>query len=389
MTTGFFTRLDERARRIDSLLCVGLDPHPADLPQPSAAAARDFSLRLIEATHDLALTYKPNAAFFEALGPAGWEALAEVIAAVPQGTPVILDAKRGDISSTAEAYARSAFERLGADAITLNPYLGRDTLEPFLKDPQRGVFLLCKTSNPGAGDLQDLPLGGADQGLKLYEKVAQKAQEWNSNDNLGLVTGATHPEALARLRQLAPDLWFLAPGVGAQGADLTATLQAGLRADGLGLLVQVSRGISRAADPAGAKRLLAQIRRQLDALAASATRCGPHGLFQPWRRAAAGWLRALWLSSPQIPGSIPDLQAIYAKCLASRPAGQVARYLPSAQRNSTRLAALPYASPAHCHGHQPAGQLANALPAQGGQSLRHQSRNRRRLPAGRARGSDR
>ncbi|MEN6409743.1 MAG: orotidine-5'-phosphate decarboxylase, partial [Anaerolineaceae bacterium] len=132
---GFFTKLEERARTAQSLICIGLDPHPVDLPAPTAEAARDFCLRLIETTADLAVAYKPNAAFFEALGPAGWQALKEVIDAVPEDIPVILDAKRGDIASTAEAYARSAFETLGADAITLSPYLGYDSLQPFLKNP--------------------------------------------------------------------------------------------------------------------------------------------------------------------------------------------------------------------------------------------------------------
>jgi uridine monophosphate synthetase len=245
---GFFSRLEARARQIDSLLCVGLDPHAADLTAPTAAAARDFSLRLIEATADQAAAYKPNAAFFEALGPDGWTVLKEVIAAVPDNVPVILDAKRGDIASTAEAYARSAFAGLGADAITLSPYLGRDSLTPFLADPQRGVFLLCKTSNPGAADLQDLVLAGA-HAQTLWERVADLARTWNENDNLGLVVGATHPGALRGVRRIAPELWILAPGVGAQGGELEAALRAGMRADGLGLLFPVSRAISRAANP--------------------------------------------------------------------------------------------------------------------------------------------
>jgi uridine monophosphate synthetase len=247
--TSFFSRLETRARAINSLLCVGLDPHPADLAAPTAATARDFCLRLIDATADVAAAFKPNAAFFEQFGAEGMAALREVIAAVPGEVPVLLDAKRGDIASTAEAYARAAFETLGADAITLSPYLGRDSLEPFLADPARGVFLLCKTSNPGAGDLQDLPLADRIPAQRLFERVAELARGWNVNDNLGLVVGATHPEALAAVRKVAPDLWILAPGVGAQGGDLEAALSAGLRADGLGLLVPVSRQISRAADP--------------------------------------------------------------------------------------------------------------------------------------------
>jgi uridine monophosphate synthetase len=261
--TTFFEKLDQRAKAIDSLLCVGLDPHPDDLPEQTAAAAKEFCTRLINATHEVALAFKPNAAFFEALGPDGWEALAEVIKAVPEGIPVILDAKRGDISSTAQAYADSAFTRLGADAITLSPYLGYDSLSPFMVDPEKGIFLLCKTSNPGSVDLQDLPLGGHDRLLTVYEKVAGLAHAWGANNgNLGLVVGATFPEALRRVRQLAPDEWFLAPGLGAQGADLAEAMQAGLRVDGLGLLINVSRGISRADDPGQAARTLVERFRQ-------------------------------------------------------------------------------------------------------------------------------
>ena len=263
MPPSFFELLEVRARQTGSLLCVGLDPHPADLAENTPQAALDFCLRLIEATAPVALAFKPNAAFFEAFGSPGWAALQEVIAAVPPGIPVILDAKRGDIASTAEAYARAAFETLGAHALTASPYLGRDSLEPLLRDPARGVFMLCKTSNPGSADLQDLelasphPLGVLGEPRRLYEHVARLAVEWNSNGNLGLVVGATHPAALERVRALAPGLWILAPGVGAQGGDLRAALKAGLRADGLGLLVPVSRAISRAADPAQAARALA------------------------------------------------------------------------------------------------------------------------------------
>jgi uridine monophosphate synthetase len=264
--SGFFSRLEERVRTCGSALCVGLDPGPEDLPEPTAGAALAFCLDLIAATADVAAAFKPNAAFFEALGPEGWAALRQVIAAAPDGIPVILDAKRGDIASTAEAYARSAFDWLGADAVTLSPYLGLDSLEPFLSRPGKGVFLLCKTSNPGSGDLQDLfvfgaaaPFAGepAEGARRLYERVAGLASAWNTRDNLGLVVGATYPEALARVRRAAPGLWILAPGVGAQGGDLEAALQAGLRLDGLGLLVPASRAVARARDPRRAAQELA------------------------------------------------------------------------------------------------------------------------------------
>lgn len=253
MADPFFPRLEARARRTGSLLCVGLDPHPELLPEPTAEAAEAFCRRLIEATAEVALAYKPNSAFFEALGPEGWAALQRVIRAVPDGVPVILDAKRGDIASTARAYARAVFEGLGVDAVTLSPYLGPDALEPFLAYPDRGVFLLCKTSNPGADVLQSL----AVQGEPLYLHLARLAEGWGPPEQLGLVVGATDPTALAAVRAAAPQRWILAPGVGAQGGDLRAALAAGLRADGLGLVLPVSRALARAADPAAEARRLA------------------------------------------------------------------------------------------------------------------------------------
>jgi len=252
MKESFFTRLTRCASESDSLLCVGLDPHPRLLDQPTAAAARDFCMRLIDACAPHVCAFKPNSAFFEALGPDGMAALVDVIAAVPNSIPVIVDAKRGDIASTAQAYARATFDTLGADALTVNPYLGGDSLKPFLIRPERGVFVLCKTSNPGANEFQALQVGSDEP---LYLRVARQAQAWRAEygyDNIGLVVGATDPQALAQVRAVAPDLWFLSPGVGAQGGDLGAALAAGLRGDGLGILVTVSRSISRSADPAAA-----------------------------------------------------------------------------------------------------------------------------------------
>ena len=252
---SFFEWLSQRVKQVDSLLCVGLDPHPDDLSATTADGAREFCLNLIHATSKVAAAYKPNIAFFEAFGAPGIEALQHIIAAVPRDIPVILDAKRGDIAYTADAYARAVFKTLHAHAVTINPYLGRDSIEPFLSNPDRGVFLLCKTSNPGAADFQDLlldeqfPNSISKGDYHLYEKVASLAQDWNTRDNLGLVVGATHPEDLRCIRMLAPDLWILAPGVGVQGGDLMAALNSGLRSDGMGLLIPVSRGISRNTEP--------------------------------------------------------------------------------------------------------------------------------------------
>ncbi len=260
----FFEQLKRRVAAADSLLCVGLDPRTTAPGAEGAAEAREICLRLVEATHEVAAAFKPNMAFFEALGPEGFGALREVIAAVPEGIPVLLDAKRGDIASTAEAYARACFEVLGAHAVTASPYLGLDSVEPLARDPERGVFLLCRTSNPGAEELQGLTVRGpSGQGqMPLFERVALAADAWSPHGNIGLVVGATAPGALARVRARAPRAWILAPGVGAQGADLDLALSQGLDAEGSGMLVPVSRGISGAPDPGAAAR---ELRDQINA----------------------------------------------------------------------------------------------------------------------------
>ena len=237
---NFFDRLAARAHQANSLLCVGLDPR-AD----SVASLRDQCFRLIDATAEYAVAFKPNAAFFEVWGAEGWTVLRDVIAHVPANIPVILDAKRGDIADTAEAYARAIFDSLGAHAVTLSPYLGGDSIQPFIARPECGAFILCKTSNPGADEFQALEISERP----LYEIVAARAKAWNTNGNLGLVVGATDPNALRRVRAIAPDFWFLVPGIGAQGGSLEQTLSAGLRDDGMGLVVNISRAIAQAENP--------------------------------------------------------------------------------------------------------------------------------------------
>src|SRR5574342_685779 len=193
---SFFSFLEKRVDDCSSLLCVGLDPHVSDLQEPSPASALDFCLTLVRATAPYAAAFKPNAAFFEVFGAEGWTALKDVVDAIQAESnrmgsmiPVILDAKRGDIASTAEAYAKSAFENLGADCITLNPYLGKDSIEPFILNSEKGVFLLCKTSNAGSMDLQNLLVlpPAADNPGPLYIYVAYLAQQWNEKNNIGIV----------------------------------------------------------------------------------------------------------------------------------------------------------------------------------------------------------
>jgi uridine monophosphate synthetase len=250
----FYRWLEETARQNDSLLCVGLDPRPERL-----AAGDDllrFNQRIVDATRDLVCAYKPNFAFYESAGPEGLESLRQTVQYIHDttGVPVILDAKRNDIGSTAKAYARAAFEVWGADALTVNPYLGGDSVAPFTAYAEQGVFLLCHTSNPGATDLQTLPCPSRP----LYEIVAEQAAAWGT----GLVVGATYPQALARIRALAPEAWILLPGVGAQGGDLEAALAAGLRADGLGVVVNASRGVIYAGDP---RQAALDLQRQINA----------------------------------------------------------------------------------------------------------------------------
>lgn len=242
--TSFFARLDSRARAVNSLLCIGLDPHPELLPEPTASAALAFCKKLVDETHDLVCAFKPNSAFFEAFGADGYAALRDVIAYIhgkDNHLPVILDAKRGDIASTAQAYARAAFEYLDADAITLNPYMGTAVISPFTAYEGKGVFVLCRTTS-GGESIQLLEGGG----MTIYERVAATFRD---SEKHGLVVGATDAVAIARIRKLSPQSWFLVPGVGAQGGDLTSTVLGGLRTDGLGVLINASRSIAKAADP--------------------------------------------------------------------------------------------------------------------------------------------
>lgn len=249
MTSSFTLSLRQSWARSDSMLCVGLDPDPARLPrmlQGRQDAILAFCTAIVDATADLVCAFKPQIAYFAAQRAEDQlEALIAHIHDRHPGVPVVLDAKRGDIGSTAEQYAREAFERYRADAVTVNPYMGFDSIEPWLAHAGRGVILLCRTSNPGGADLQALDVGGE----RLYERVARLAAgSWNRGGELGLVVGATVPEELARVRALAPGLPLLVPGIGAQGGDVAATVAAGAAADGLGMMINSSRAILYAGD---------------------------------------------------------------------------------------------------------------------------------------------
>ncbi|MGQ9586333.1 MAG: orotidine-5'-phosphate decarboxylase [Anaerolineae bacterium] len=264
----FFEKLMYAIAKNGSLLCVGMDPRPETFPveiQKAGDPIFEFNRQVIDATQDLVCAYKLNYAFYEAQGMAGLSALHRTMDYIPSHLPMILDFKSGDIGSTAKAYARAAFQVWGADAVTINPYVGWDALAPFCSHKGRGVFVLCHTSNPSAGEIQEAWSGGRP----LYHRVARLAQEkWNVYGNVGLVVGATYPEAVREARRLAPDLWFLLPGVGAQGGDLEAALSAGLRADGQGVLITVSRGVAQAVDPrAAAQRLRDRIQACRESLA--------------------------------------------------------------------------------------------------------------------------
>lgn len=259
---------------------MGLDPDPARVPvglleQPGWI--EQFNRGLIEATSDLVCAYKPNLAFYEALGLEGWEGLRRTLAAIPPHIPIIADAKRGDIGSTSVAYARALFEELRADAATLSPYLGLDGLEPFVRYHDRGLLILCKTSNPGSAEFQDLEVKWRGQAMPLYQAVARRVVEWNSQGNRGLVVGATYPEQLGAVRRLAPDLPILIPGIGAQEADLELALQQGADTRGELAIVNASRAIAYADQGEGwqeaariaAEQIVRTMRRSLQGRAAT------------------------------------------------------------------------------------------------------------------------
>ena len=233
----FAEKLLAASKKNRSLLCVGLDPDPDLMPR---VGLFEFNKAIIDATVDLVCAYKPNLAFYEASGIEGIEALYQTIHYIPSHIPIIGDAKRGDIGNTAKAYARALFDTLGCDAVTVSPYLGFDSLEPFIEYEDRGVFILCRTSNPGAKDFQSLVDA---EGVPLYQRVARKANEWNGRGNIGLVVGATYPEELKQVRILCPDMLLLIPGVGTQGGDLQESVKYGIDSLGEKAILAVSRQI--------------------------------------------------------------------------------------------------------------------------------------------------
>lgn len=243
-TMNFIQKLEAQWATSNSLLCVGLDPDLTRIPmhlQEHAEPIYQFCRAIVDATHDLVCAYKPQIAYFAgAAAEDQLQKLMEYIRLEYPHIPLVLDSKRGDIGSTAAMYAKEAFDRYQAHAVTINPYMGRDSAQPFLDRADRGVVLLCRTSNPGAGDLQDLEIDGQP----LYERLATMiTQDWNSNGNCSLVVGATWPEQMRKLREIAGDMPFLVPGVGAQGGDVEALVKAGQTANGTGLMVNSARGI--------------------------------------------------------------------------------------------------------------------------------------------------
>ncbi|WP_036164818.1 orotidine-5'-phosphate decarboxylase [Massilia sp. 9096] len=262
---NFIDKLNAAWTRNDSLLCVGLDPDLARFPaqlrdQPDGIV--QFCKAIIDATADLACAFKPQIAYFAALGAENQlEAICRYLRETYPHIPLILDAKRGDIGATARQYAREAFERYGADAVTVNPYMGFDSVEPYMEWTDRGVIVLCRTSNAGGSDLQFLDVGAHGETKPLYQHVARLvAQKWNKNGQCALVVGATFPDELAQVRSIIGDMPLLVPGIGAQGGDIEATVKAGRSADGAGMMINSSRAILYA-QPQGGEDFAAAARR--------------------------------------------------------------------------------------------------------------------------------
>jgi len=263
---NFIEKLTKAAQKNKSLLCVGLDPDP-DL-MPDKVGIFEFNKAIIDATSDLVCAYKLNLAFYEALDDEGFNALKRTVVYIPDDIPVIGDAKRGDIGNTAKAYAKAIFTNLNFDATTVNPYLGFDSIEPFIQYGDKGVFILCRTSNIGAVDFQSLRCESEPDYRPLFEVVAQKARQWNIYGNIGLVVGATYPEELKLIRNLHPDMPLLIPGIGAQGGELASAVRYGVDARGQKAIISSSRQIiyaSRGKDFAqAARRIASSLREQIN-----------------------------------------------------------------------------------------------------------------------------
>jgi orotidine-5'-phosphate decarboxylase len=264
MALPFLAKLQDAVRRNNSLVCVGLDPDPALMPIEDVTT---FNKNIVEATSDMVCAYKPNLAFYEALGDDGWQALRETLAVIPDDIPVIADAKRGDIGNTSAAYARAIFDVLGFDAMTVNPYGGKDAVEPFLEYADRGVIVWCRSSNPSAREFQDLEVEDRGERRPLWQTVAIKANEWNTRGNVCIVMGATYPEQLAQARTICPEMPILVPGIGAQEGSLRETVLAGLTRQRDGIIVNASRSIIYAARDSdyamAARAATAQLRDQI------------------------------------------------------------------------------------------------------------------------------
>ncbi|MFC1902814.1 orotidine-5'-phosphate decarboxylase [Chloroflexota bacterium] len=263
---NFVDKLVNAAQKNKSLLCVGLDPDPERMPKNIGVL--EFNKAIIDATADLACAYKLNLAFYEALGEEGLNALKQTSEYIPDDILAIGDAKRGDIGNTAKAYAKAIFVNLGFDATTVNPYLGGDSLEPFIQYQDKGVFVLCRTSNAGAIDFQSLRIEQEGKHRPLFEIVARKASEWNRYGNLGLVVGATYPEELQLIRQAHPDMPLLIPGIGAQGGDLEQAVRYGVDAQGQKAIINSSRQIIYASQEKdfaqAARRAATELREQIN-----------------------------------------------------------------------------------------------------------------------------